>query len=59
MPEKIDKARKYIALWAEDADRLKRLSQATGKTQVALAHEALTALEHHLTSTHKEPTHAR
>jgi hypothetical protein len=50
MPDVIDKARKYIGIWTEDASRLKRLSQQTGRTQVELAHEALVELERKLTT---------
>jgi predicted DNA-binding protein len=58
MPDKIDKARKYLALWAEDADRLKQLSQQTGRTQVELLHEAIGNLARYLV-TKKEQSHAR
>jgi hypothetical protein len=47
MPEKIDKAKKHVAVWAVSADRLKRLSNATGTTMVELFHEALQVLEEH------------
>jgi hypothetical protein len=43
--EKIDKARKAIALWAEDATRLQRLSARTGRTQVELLHQAIKELD--------------
>jgi predicted DNA-binding protein len=49
MVQKIDKARKSLALWAEDVTRLQHLSAATGKTQVELAHEAILELERQLT----------
>jgi hypothetical protein len=39
-----DKARKYVAIWAEDARLLKELSQYTGRTQVALIHAAILLL---------------
>jgi hypothetical protein len=48
MIDPIDKARKYIALWTEDAKRLKLMSLVTGRTQVELIHEGLTLLEHHI-----------
>jgi predicted DNA-binding protein len=58
MPQKMDKARKMIALWAEDANRLKRLSDHTGRTQVELIHEAIVELERILNSEEETP-HAR
>lgn len=45
MREVINKTVKYVAMWAEDAHRLKRLAQQTGRTQVELVHEALVDLE--------------
>jgi hypothetical protein len=47
MPEKIDKAKKYVSIWAVSADRLKRLSDETGTTMVELFHQALQLLEEH------------
>ena len=58
MAKGIDKARKYLAVWGEDADRLKALSQHTGRTQVELLHEAIIALEQHLVAK-KEHHYAR
>jgi hypothetical protein len=43
--EKIDKARKLVSIWGQDAKRLKRLSHVTERTQVELLHEAIAALE--------------
>jgi predicted DNA-binding protein len=57
MAKDIDKARKYLALWGEDADRLKQLSQETGRTQVELLHEAILTLQRHLMAK-KEQCHA-
>jgi hypothetical protein len=45
MTEKIDKAKKYVSVWAVSADRLKRLSDETHMTMVELFHEALQLLE--------------
>jgi predicted DNA-binding protein len=53
MVEKIDKARKAIALWAEDATRLQRLSARTRRTQVELLHQAIKELDQKL-RVHKE-----
>ena len=48
MQEKIDKARKHVAVWAVSADRLKHLSDETGYTMVELFHQALKLLEDHI-----------
>ena len=45
MRDVINKTVKYMGMWAEDASRLKRLSQETGWTQVAVAHDALVRYE--------------
>jgi predicted DNA-binding protein len=44
MPEKMDKARKLVSAWAITANRLRQLSETTGKTQVELLHEAIQLL---------------
>ena len=41
MLTKVNKARKHVSLWTDDADELKALSDATGRTQVQLLHEAI------------------
>jgi predicted DNA-binding protein len=48
MVEKIDKARKAVALWAEDVTRLQNLSARTGRTQVELLHQAIKELDQNL-----------
>jgi hypothetical protein len=58
MQDKIDKARKNIAAWAVDVDRLKCLSELTGYTQVELLHEAIRLVEEKLNSEERED-HAR
>jgi predicted DNA-binding protein len=50
MNEHIDKARKYIAVWGETADRLKALSERVGRTQIELAHDAIAQLDAALTA---------
>jgi predicted DNA-binding protein len=54
--EKIDKARKAVALWAEDVTRLQRLSARTGRTQVELLHQAIKELEKKLPREEEAPT---
>ena len=44
MQDVTDKARTYVAIWAEDARLLKELSQYTRRTQVALVHTAILLL---------------
>jgi hypothetical protein len=40
----IDKAKKMVGLWTDDAKTLKQLSVITGKSQIELLHEALHVL---------------
>jgi hypothetical protein len=49
----IEKARKYIGIWADDGKRLKQMSEQTGRTQVEIVHAALVAYERQL-ATEKE-----
>ena len=43
MLQKLNKARKQVTLWSDDADQLKALSDATGQSQIELLHQALQA----------------
>jgi predicted DNA-binding protein len=54
--EKIDKARKSVALWAEDVTRLQHLSARTGRTQVELLHQAIKELDQKLPVHEEDPT---
>lgn len=63
MHPKIDKARKYVAIWGESANLLKDISTKTGRTQVELIYDAIRDLdakvEREAAAEREETTYAR
>ena len=57
MVTKTEKGRKVIMIWAEDTDRLRRLSRLTGRTQVDLLHEAIAELAQRYTTFQEDVAH--